>query len=71
MGTKESGHRSAAMYTLVQSCRIIGVEPSAYLRDVLEHLPRLSNHQIADWIKIIQTDPLQGGRLCTAYAQSS
>jgi hypothetical protein len=49
MGTKESGHRSAVMYTLVQSCRIIGVEPSAYLRDVLEHLPRLTNQQIADW----------------------
>lgn len=23
--------------------------------------------QSSDWIKIIQTDPLQGGRLCTAY----
>lgn len=49
MGTRESGHRSAVMYTLIQSCRIIGVEPSTYLRDVLEHLPRLTNQQIADW----------------------
>jgi transposase len=37
------------MYTLIQSCRIIGVEPSAYLRDVLENLPKLTNQQIADW----------------------
>ena len=49
MGTKESGHRSAVMYTLIQSCRIIGVEPSAYLRDVLENIPKLTNQQIADW----------------------
>jgi len=49
MGNKESGHRSAVMYTLIQSCRIIGIEPSVYLRDVLEHIPMLTHQQLADW----------------------
>ena len=49
IGTKESGHRSAVMYTLIQSCRIIGVEPSEYLRDVVENIPKLTNQQITDW----------------------
>jgi transposase len=49
MGSKESGHCSAVVYTLVQSCRMIGVEPSAYLRDVLEHLPTLTNQEIGEW----------------------
>ena len=49
MGSKESGHCSAVVYTLVQSCRMIGVEPSAYLRDVLEHLPILTNQEIGEW----------------------
>jgi len=49
MGSKESGHCSAVVYTLVQSCRMIGVEPSAYLRDVIEHLPTLTNQEIGEW----------------------
>jgi hypothetical protein len=49
MGSKESGHCSAVVYTLVQSCRMIGVEQSAYLRDVLEHLPTLTNQEIGEW----------------------
>jgi len=28
---------------------MIGVEPSAYLRDVLEHLPKLTNRDIGVW----------------------
>jgi hypothetical protein len=49
MGSKDSGHCSAVVYTLVQSCRMIDVEPSAYLRDVLEHLPTLTNQEIGEW----------------------
>jgi len=48
-GNEESGHRSAVMYTLIQSCRIIGIEPSVYLRDVLENIPMLTHQQLVDW----------------------
>jgi transposase len=49
MGSKESGHRSAVMYTLIQSCWIIGVELSEYLRDVLENIPKITNQQNTNW----------------------
>ena len=34
-GSYEGGHRAAALYTLVASCKAVGVEPFEYLRDVL------------------------------------
>ena len=49
MGNKESGRCSAVVYTLVQSCRMISLEPSIYLKDVLENLPKITNQQIGEW----------------------
>lgn len=46
-GSDEAGQRSAVMYTLVENCRMHGVEPYAYLKDVLERLPRTTNQQVA------------------------
>jgi len=46
-GSEEAGQRSAVMYTLVENCRMHGVEPYAYLKDVLERLPRTTNQQVA------------------------
>jgi hypothetical protein len=34
-GSYEGGHRAAALYTLVASCKAVGVEPFEYFRDVL------------------------------------
>jgi transposase len=42
-GSEEAGRRNAAVYTLIQNCRLHGVEPQAYLKDVLERLPRMTN----------------------------
>jgi hypothetical protein len=41
------------VYTLIENCRMHGVEPYAYLKDVLERLPRTTNQQVA------QLTPLQ------------
>ena len=38
-----SGHRGAVLYTIVECCRRRGVEPNAYLRDILTRLPNLTN----------------------------
>jgi hypothetical protein len=38
-GHAEAGERSAIIYTLIESCRRRGIDPYAYLRDVLTHLP--------------------------------
>ena len=46
-GSEEAGQRSAVMYTLIENCRRHGVEPYAYLKDVLERLPTTTNQQVA------------------------
>jgi transposase len=45
-GSDEAGQRNAVIYTLIQNCRMHGVEPHAYLKDVLERLPGTTNHQV-------------------------
>jgi hypothetical protein len=47
-GSEEAGRRNAAIYTLIQNCRMHGVEPGAYLKDVLERLPRMTNQDRVD-----------------------
>ena len=46
-GSAEAGQRSAVMYTLIANCRLHGVEPYSYLKDVLERLPTTTNQQVA------------------------
>jgi transposase len=45
-GSADAGQRSAVMYTLIANCRLHGVEPYAYLKDVLERLPRTTNREV-------------------------
>lgn len=45
-GPAEAGERSAIIYTLIESCRRRGIDPHAYLRDVLTRLPRMTNWQV-------------------------
>jgi transposase len=42
-GSEEAGQRSAVMCTLIENCRLHGVEPYTYLKDVLERLPRTTS----------------------------
>jgi transposase len=46
-GSEEAGARSAVMYTLIENCRLHGVEPYTYLKDVLERLPTTTNQHVA------------------------
>jgi hypothetical protein len=46
-GSEEAGQRSAVMYTLIENCRMHGVEPYAYLKDVLQRLPTTTNRHVA------------------------
>lgn len=48
IGEAEAGQRSAVIYTIIESCKRRGLEPYAYLREVLTRLPHLTNHQIKD-----------------------
>ena len=60
IGAEVAGWRSAVIYTIIQSCKVHGVEPYAYLKDVLTRLPSMNNHQIPDitpkaWAKAQRT----------------
>ena len=45
-GDADAGRRSAVLYTIVECCRRRGLDPYAYLRDLLTRLPTLTNWQI-------------------------
>jgi len=47
-GSEKAGERSAEIYTLIANCRMHGVEPYAYLKDILERLPRTTNQNVAE-----------------------
>ena len=48
IGDKAAGWRSAVIYTILQSCKTHGIDPYAYLKDVLERLPHMTNRQIPE-----------------------
>ncbi|MGE0787781.1 MAG: transposase, partial [Sandaracinaceae bacterium] len=48
LGSDDGGHVNATFTSLLASCRMVGVEPWAYLRDLLCLLPRWSRHQILE-----------------------
>lgn len=48
VGEAEAGDRAAIIYTLIESCRRRGIDPYAYLKDVLTRLPKMTNHQIPE-----------------------
>lgn len=43
-----AGQRSAILYSVIISCLRHGVEPLAYLRDVLTRLPSMTNQDDLD-----------------------
>ena len=47
VGSPEAGERSAVLYSLLISARHHGVDPEAYLRDVIERLPSCGSDEIA------------------------
>jgi len=48
MGEADAGERGAIIYTVIESCRRRGLDPYAYLKDVLTRLPTMTNHQISE-----------------------
>ena len=47
-GSLRAGQRAAAVMSLIQSARLNGHDPYAYLKDVLAHLPTHKNSQIEE-----------------------
>ncbi len=58
IGHPAAGQRAAIIYTIIQNCKNYGVDPQAYLNDILEKLPLMKNDpeqirllQPKHWIK--------------------
>ena len=47
-GSDAGGHRAAAVYTLVETCKMNDVDPQAWLADVLARLPDHPANKVAD-----------------------
>jgi transposase len=47
-GSDEGGRTTAVLYTLTQTCRRHGIDPFAYLQDVLARLPKGDFQELAD-----------------------
>jgi len=62
VGEAGAGQRGAIIYSIIETCRRRGVDPDAYLRDVLSRLPKMTNHQIPEvtpeaWAKSRRSSP--------------
>ena len=47
-GSMEGLHRAALLYSLAQSCRLVGLEPFAYFREVLRRVATHPHSRIAE-----------------------
>lgn len=47
-GSEEGGRRAAVCYTLVNSCKLAGIDPFAYLKDVLERVGSHPYREVGD-----------------------
>jgi transposase len=64
VGDADAGQRGAILYTIVENCRRQGLDPYAYLRDVLTKLPTMTNWQIknitpASYAKALRQEKLR------------
>jgi transposase len=62
-GSDEGGHRAAAVYTLIESCKLNELDPQAWLADILARLPDHPAKSIGEllpwaWKKARQTTPI-------------
>lgn len=53
-GSKAGGERAAAIYTVIETCKLNGVEPQAYIADVIEKIA--GNWPVARWDELMPCD---------------
>ena len=49
IGREEAGWQAAVIYTILANCKQQGLEPWAYLKEVLETLPAIRSHEVPVW----------------------
>jgi len=48
-GSAQAGKTSAIFYSLIGTCRLLGIVPEEYLLDVITALPTMTNQTAAEW----------------------
>lgn len=48
-GSPESGQTSAVIYSLIETCRKLDINPADYLRETLEALPSMKQSEAVNW----------------------
>lgn len=66
IGHPDAGWRSAVIYSIIQSCRRRGIDPQAYLTDVLGRLPGMKNTEI----DCLLPENWQAARVARAQAET-
>ncbi|MCA0313161.1 MAG: transposase domain-containing protein, partial [Candidatus Melainabacteria bacterium] len=49
-GSEEGGRTAATILSLIETCKRLGINPVAYLKDVLTRLPNAKSSQIDDFL---------------------
>jgi transposase len=57
IGEAEAGERTAVIYTVIESCRRRGLDPYAYLKDVLTRLPQMTIQQVPEVLPAVWGKP--------------
>jgi transposase len=52
IGREDSGWKSAVFYTLIANCRLHGIDPHTWFKDVLERLPATTNHNLGELLPV-------------------
>lgn len=47
-GSKNAGHAAATIFTLVENCRRHGIEPEAYLAEMLNKMPVIHDPEVIE-----------------------
>ena len=50
VGSEQGGHTAAVLFSFTSTCQRLGVEPWAYLQDILTRLPTAAPAQLADLV---------------------
>ena len=62
IGAAHAGERGAILYPIVESCRRRGIDPIAYLRDMLSRLPKMTMSEIPEVTPEARTKAQRQGR---------
>ena len=73
VGSQQAGERAAVVLSLIESAKLNGHDPWAYLKDVFERLPTLTNSELAtllphNWRPAAKADAANSAPVASAAA---